>query len=781
MNQLMPLALGLLLSAAGLPAGAQSSGGGQVLETAAQPSASPRATPITEDVTNPRQPYAFVPIGGNVYDDVFLQNFVDLEAAPDLLDFTGGNFTLSGETGEDVVLRSFAEQDLGVPVFAALDGTVSQAVYSDTNDRSTTGTSSGLGNYVILDSGAGQQTGYFSLVHSDPSSPDPRYAPVSVGQVVRAGTQIGLAGSSGPSTGPHFHLQSSLNGAIYEPFAGPARPGPSWWTAQPVVRRDTYLEVLNVDAGNVVSPAPDSDLPRQGTFVQGTTNTGGWTILHNLPANSTFRLRWLRPDGTVYHDTTGSFSFTGSSAFQRTVEYWWNYSWTPGLDQTGKWHLELTVNGALIQAAPFFVVASAGQAVNHPPYAVTATLDPVQPTASDAIFCRITAAPGQDGAPVVVSPDSALVHYHYQWYTSSPGSGAVALVRDVMTAGHADAIPWGLANVGSTIQCNVTPVDGNGLKGTMTQAGATLASRASAGIAVGPNNKPRLLWGNPAGVASLWSIDGSGGHTYTTYGPYTDNAPQNKWAPAAVSVAPDNTVHLLWSNTDHRAMFWNVNPDNTFAVVGGYGPYTDNSPDALWTAIALATGPDGVSHVLWSNTDHRAMLWNVKNDGSFTVIGGYGPYTDNAPQNLWNAVGLSVGPDNVIHLLWSNTDRRMMFWNVAQNGAFSVEAGYGPYTDASQPNAAQNLWSATGIATGADEINRVLWNNTDGRMMLWNVDGQGNMLSLAGYGPYTGFTASAVGVGGNNNPRIVWTGVDGRTSVWNIDTSGNVTYSLFGL
>ena len=30
------------------------------------------------------------------------------------------------------------------------------------------------------------------------------------------------------------------------------------------------------------------------------------------------------------------------------------------------------------------------------------------------------------------------------------------------------------------------------------------------------------------------------------------------------------------------------------------------------------------------------MFWDVSNaDGSFNVLAGYGPYTDNAPQNLW--------------------------------------------------------------------------------------------------------------------------------------------------
>jgi len=248
-------------------------------------------------------------------------------------------------------------------------------------------------------------------------------------------------------------------------------------------------------------------------------------------------------------------------------------------------------------------------------------------------------------------------------------------------------------------------------------------------VATGADGLSHLLWNNTDGRVMLWTVDDSGSFTLAGYGPYTDNAPQNKWSAVGVSVGPDNTVHLLWSNTDHRAMLWNVASDFSFTLAG-YGPYTDNAPQNLWTATALSTGPDGVSHILWNNSDYRVMLWDVNADFSFTLAG-YGPYTDGAPQNLWSAVGVSVGPDNMQHILWSNTDRRAMFWNVDGSFNFTL-AGYGPYTD----NAPQNLWTASAVATGPDGLSHILWGNTDYRAMLWGVDNAFNF-GVSGYGPYT--------------------------------------------
>ena len=257
-------------------------------------------------------------------------------------------------------------------------------------------------------------------------------------------------------------------------------------------------------------------------------------------------------------------------------------------------------------------------------------------------------------------------------------------------------------------------------------------------LATGPDGLSHLLWNNTDGRVMLWTVDDSGNFTLAGYGPYTDNAPQNKWHATAVSVGPDNVTHLLWNNTDHRVMLWNVDSAFNFALAG-YGPYTDtfvsSDPGNLWSATALATGPDNLSRIAWNNTDGRVMLWNVDSAFDFTLAG-YGPYTDNAPQNKWHAVGVSAGPDNITHLLWSNTDRRAMFWNVDSSFNFTL-AGFGPYTDNSVgTDPSVNLWAATGLATGGDNLSRVLWANTDSRMMLWDV-GSGFGFTVAGYGPYT--------------------------------------------
>lgn len=78
------------------------------------------------------------------------------------------------------------------PALAAAAGTVQTRAFE----------AGGAGNYIVINHGGGWTTHY---MHLDEFS-------VSVGQTVNAGTQIGLIGTTGGSTGDHLHFEERLNG-----------------------------------------------------------------------------------------------------------------------------------------------------------------------------------------------------------------------------------------------------------------------------------------------------------------------------------------------------------------------------------------------------------------------------------------------------------------------------------------------------------------------------------------------------------------------------------------
>ena len=400
-------------------------------------------------------PYPFHPQAGTLWDDIFINNFVDLDPTTGILDWDGTDWTYDGHAGHDATLHSFGEQLIGVPIFAALDGTVVDA-HDGEFDMNTS--AQGLpANYVILQHEGTHQSWYWHMKKGSVA--------VSIGQQVKAGQQLGLTASSGNSTGPHLHFESHFNNQVYEPYAGVARPGPSDWTHQTPIRRDMYIENFNFTNIDISKyPGLPYDMPRTGTFQTGTPLIRYWMILHNQPTSSVARFRWLRPDGTVAFDTT--FNFNNTSVYRAS---WWWFNYYINLNVTGIWKMEVSVSGTVLATMPFTVVSSYPQNPNRAPLPVTGAFDPPAPTNADVIFCRLS-------VPLYHDPDYDLVSYRYQWFLNGNS------VRDVTTAGHADALQSGLTHPYDTVQCRVTPYDGK-VYGATTSFQTTVASSASVTIA----------------------------------------------------------------------------------------------------------------------------------------------------------------------------------------------------------------------------------------------------------------------------------------------------------
>jgi hypothetical protein len=381
------------------------------------------------------EPYPFFPQAGILWQDLFINNFVDLDPGSGIRDWDCSQYTYNGHPAWDSDIRSFQEQVIGVPVFAALDGTVVETRDGEfdmnTYPRQTPP------NYVILSHGNSHYSWYIHLKKDSVA--------VATGQFVTAGTQLGLTGSSGPSTNPHLHFQSMFEGNPYEPSAGRCRPGPSYWVHQTPIRRDLYLRGFSLSNVRFDSyaPLPFDDVPRTGTFVAGAGRLVSFRIQPgNLPANSTWRIRFRRPDGTIALDTSSPFY----NSFYR--ESWWWWSYTLDLTMVGTWKLMFDISGRTLIEAPFDVVASASLIVNRPPNPITMSFDPSMPTENDAIFCRV------QNSLVLGDPDSDIVRYRYQWSLNG------AVVRDVTTAALSDAMAKGVAQASDSVTCTVTPSDG---------------------------------------------------------------------------------------------------------------------------------------------------------------------------------------------------------------------------------------------------------------------------------------------------------------------------------
>lgn len=434
-------------------------------------------------------PLAIFPMGGSHGRDLATSNFVDLQPGAGLLDWNCGATTYNGHDASDVLIRSFGEQLIGVPIFAAIDGTV---IATDDGHPDMNTTCTGPANFVVLQHAGGRRTYSWHMKTNSVA--------VVPGQVVRAGEQLGLTGSSGCSTAPHLHLAVyDANGAtLVEPYTGACHPGASQWVEQPAIPPLTVMD-FGLTAASIGPPYWPSALPAEGQIALSAAGIRIWAFVDSLPASSTWRVRFLNPSGGVAFNS-GTVAYNNPSFYPWSWWYW-NYDIAAMHTTPGTWRVQLFLNGVMQVDAPIQVVAVVDPLFNRAPEPIALSFDPPVPTQDEALFCRVA------GSLTLDDLDFDIVRYRYVWTVDG------AVVRDVVSAGLADAIPHHTAFGGDLVRCTVTPSDGI-VDGAAVSIAAVVEPVPPAGIAYcfGDGSGTPCPCGNPglAGHGCANSVNTSG-------------------------------------------------------------------------------------------------------------------------------------------------------------------------------------------------------------------------------------------------------------------------------
>ena len=155
-----------------------------------------------------------LPIACTLGEDCFIQQYVDRDPGPGAGDYACGAQTYDGHDGVDIRLRTTADVEKGIAVLAAAPGVV-VALRDGTADLLTEEDRAAVanrqcGNGVRIDHGEGWHTQYCHMRQGS--------VIVKEGELVAAGTKLGVVGYSGDAAFPHVHLQVSKNGMVVDPF-----------------------------------------------------------------------------------------------------------------------------------------------------------------------------------------------------------------------------------------------------------------------------------------------------------------------------------------------------------------------------------------------------------------------------------------------------------------------------------------------------------------------------------------------------------------------------------
>jgi len=198
-----------------------------------------------------------LPIDCTLGKTCFIQNHVDRDPTPGVLDYQCGGLSYDGHKGTDFRLPTLADMARGVDVLAAAPGVV-RGVRDGVADVGPSDATQGMecGNGVVLRHPAGWETQYCHMKSSS--------LLVTPGQQVAAGTVLGQVGLSGKTEFPHLHLSLRHNGNVVDPFDLSTFPtcgavGETLWQDAP-----GYISGALLNAG-FSSSVPDYSAIQAGT------------------------------------------------------------------------------------------------------------------------------------------------------------------------------------------------------------------------------------------------------------------------------------------------------------------------------------------------------------------------------------------------------------------------------------------------------------------------------------------------------------------------------------
>lgn len=201
-----------------------------------------------------------LPIDCTLGQTCFIQNQVDRDPGPGVLDYQCGGLSYNGHKGTDFRLSTLADMHQGVDVLAAASGVV-RGIRDGIADVGPNQDTQGkeCGNGLVLLHPDGWETQYCHMKNGS--------LQVQAGQKITAGTVLGQVGLSGKSEFPHLHLSIRHNGEVIDPFdlsafATCGKAGETIWQNAP-----GYVAGGLLDGG--FSPAvPDYAAIKSGTADQ---------------------------------------------------------------------------------------------------------------------------------------------------------------------------------------------------------------------------------------------------------------------------------------------------------------------------------------------------------------------------------------------------------------------------------------------------------------------------------------------------------------------------------
>ena len=276
--------------------------------------------------------------------------------------------------------------------------------------------------------------------------------------------------------------------------------------------------------------------------------------------------------------------------------------------------------------------------------------------------------------------------------------------------------------------------DGNGAPVVLKNGGADIGPDSLAGWSAVQTEATdtgfEVLWSHTDGRNIVWETDAAG--NYQGSRSLSETALNEIEAVFAADLNGDGGIAVIEDNGDFQLSIsetgaYQFSDDNGAPVVLKNGG-ADIGPDSLagWTALQAEVTTTGFS-VLWNHTDGRYIVWETDAAGNYQGSKSLSETALNESEILFAA---DLNGDGGIAVIEDNGAIQL---SIDENGAYQFSDGIDAsvvLTNGGSDIGPSSLagWSALQAEATATGFS-VLWNNIDGRYVVWQTDEQGSFES----------------------------------------------------
>jgi hypothetical protein len=285
-------------------------------------------------------------------------------------------------------------------------------------------------------------------------------------------------------------------------------------------------------------------------------------------------------------------------------------------------------------------------------------------------------------------------------------------------------------------------------------ATATPSAWEAVDAAVGPDDKPRVLWTHPDGRMRLWTV-GTTGQVEAV----NEDGPTHGWTCKGVEVGTDNKARLLWTNVDGSLGLHRVRDNGIREELRNYGPFSDG-PGLEWRALDFTVATDNRTRVLWGRSDGYTGLWLVNEYMGLVSHVEHGPFSTS------RAKFIDIDSQDKVRIVWDQA-AGISLWTTTPGMSFESYVHHDSYSDGSSLS-----WEKLDLAMGPDDKPRMLWRREDGKAALWSATSGGVYEGVVLHGPFTGWKPRALDVDANSLQRVLWSHTSGAARLWTTTATG---------